>query len=189
MGGGEHGVRGRLSSARAKFGWWQGVYVVVNGAASLPFPFATMCMRYPATARPWRRGRPKRGGESRRKRERTKDPALPRGWRAHVLGCTLARGRRTRMVTRANASAKHCAASRSRAARRGVRRRERKARPESECASTKAAAPANEFVPAWHEGRHHQRRRGATARSTSARRPVHPQGQGSGRPHLGGHGP
>jgi hypothetical protein len=31
----------------------------------------------------------------------------------------------------------------------------------SERASTKAATPANEFVPAWHEGRHHQRRRGA----------------------------
>jgi hypothetical protein len=78
----------------------------------------------------------------------------------------LARGRRTRVVTHANAnaSAKHSAASRSRAPQRGVRRREGKARPESERASTKVAAPANEFDPAWHEGWHHQRRRGGAER-------------------------
>jgi hypothetical protein len=32
MGGGEHGIRGRPSSACAKCGWWQGVPVVVKGA-------------------------------------------------------------------------------------------------------------------------------------------------------------
>jgi hypothetical protein len=31
MGGGEQGVRGRPSSARAKCGWWQGVPVAVKG--------------------------------------------------------------------------------------------------------------------------------------------------------------
>jgi hypothetical protein len=98
--------------------------------------------------------------------KRTKGPALPLGWRARVLGCILARGRRTHVVTRANAnaSAKYSEASRSRAARHGVRWREGKARPESERALTKAAAPTNEFDPAWHEGRHHQRRRGGAER-------------------------
>jgi hypothetical protein len=36
MGGGKHGVRGRLTSERVRFGRWQGVYVAVKGAASLP---------------------------------------------------------------------------------------------------------------------------------------------------------
>jgi hypothetical protein len=35
----------------------------------------------------------------------TKDPASPSGGRARVLGCTLARERRARVVTRANANA------------------------------------------------------------------------------------
>jgi hypothetical protein len=77
MGGGEHGVRGRLSSVCAMFGWWQGVYVAVKGAAYLPSPFATVCTRYPATAKPWRRGCPKRGGESRCKRKGPKVQPCP----------------------------------------------------------------------------------------------------------------
>jgi hypothetical protein len=68
-------------------------------------PFATVCARYPATARLWRRGRPKHGGESRRKRKGPKVQPCPRGRRARVLGCTLARGCRDRVATRANANA------------------------------------------------------------------------------------
>jgi hypothetical protein len=105
MGGGELGVRGRLLSARAKVGWWQGVCVEVKGATSLPPPFATACTRFPATARPWRRGCPKRGGESRRKGKGTKVQSCPRGRRVRVLGCTMAQGSRVRVATRANANA------------------------------------------------------------------------------------
>jgi hypothetical protein len=52
----------------------------------------------------------------------------------------------------------HGAASRSQAARHGIQRRQGSIKPASECASMKAAAPARNLIPAWHEGRHHQRR-------------------------------
>jgi hypothetical protein len=71
---------------------------VTKGAAFPP-------LGYPTTARPWRRGRPIRGGEARRKKKGTQGPALLPGWRARVLGCTLARGHRARVVTRTNVNA------------------------------------------------------------------------------------
>jgi hypothetical protein len=75
MGGDEHGVRGRHTCVRARSGWWQGVYVAVKGAA---FPsFATACVTYPATTRPWRRG----SSDTRRRvpaqEKGTKGPVLP----------------------------------------------------------------------------------------------------------------
>jgi hypothetical protein len=52
-----------------------------------------------------RAARPILGGESRHKRKGPKVQPCPPGWRARVLGCTMAREHRARMVTRANASA------------------------------------------------------------------------------------
>jgi hypothetical protein len=57
---------------------------------------------YMATARPWRRGHPRRGGVKRRRRARTKGPALSPDWHARERGCTLAQGRWTRAASRAN---------------------------------------------------------------------------------------
>jgi hypothetical protein len=77
----------------------------------------------------------------------------------------------------------------TRAARLGVQQQQGEARPRERARVDEGSGTCKRVVPAWHEGRHHQRRRGATTRSTSARRPGHPHGEGSGRPHLGGHGP
>jgi hypothetical protein len=123
---------------------------------------AIACVTYPATARPWRRGHPKRGGEERRRRKRTKGPALSPDWRARVLGCTLVQGRRTRAASCANANE-----SANTTQRRDHERYDaayygykEEFKPASERASMKAAAPARNLIPAWHEGRHHQRRCG-----------------------------
>jgi hypothetical protein len=70
-----------------------------------PLSLETACVTYMATARPWRRGHPRRGGEEQRKRERTKGPALSPDWRARAWGCTLMQGRWTRAASRANANA------------------------------------------------------------------------------------
>jgi hypothetical protein len=73
----------------------------------------------------------------------------------------------------------------------GGQRRHGKARPRERRALTKAAAPAT-YCPSLARrptSPAAARWRGATARSTSARRPGHPHGEGSGCPHLGGHGP
>jgi hypothetical protein len=75
----------------------------------------------------------------------TKGPASPPGWRARVLGCTLARERRARVVTRANANASaNSTARRHERKRHGAERREEQAKLECERALTKAAAPAND---------------------------------------------
>jgi hypothetical protein len=72
--------------------------------------------------------------------------------------------------------------------RKGKRRRERA------LAATAAVAPAETRFPAWHDGRHHQRRRrGGEVGTACARGPrlegrVNHRGRG-GLPHLGGHGP
>jgi hypothetical protein len=65
----------------------------------------TVCAKHLTTARPWWRGQQERGGEARRKKKGTKGPASPPGWRARVLGCTLARERRARADARVNANA------------------------------------------------------------------------------------
>jgi hypothetical protein len=82
MGGGEHGACGRLASVRAGFGRWQGVFVGAKETVSLPF--ATACVTYPATARPRRCGRPKRGGES---HAREKGPRSSLGPGVDVRAC------------------------------------------------------------------------------------------------------
>jgi hypothetical protein len=58
-------------------------------------PLVTVCTSYPATARPWRRGRPKRGGESRRKR---KGPKVPT--RTAQRGVAIASGTTRRTTVR-----------------------------------------------------------------------------------------
>jgi hypothetical protein len=64
MGGGELAARGRFTSVRAGFRRWQGAFVVAKDTVPPPFSSATVCTRHPATARPRRCGRPKRGCES-----------------------------------------------------------------------------------------------------------------------------
>jgi hypothetical protein len=195
MGGGEHGARGRLTSARAWFGRWQGVFAVAKETVPLPFSTATVCTRHPATARPQRRDRPKRGGESYVREKGTKVQSCPQGRHVCVLGCTMARWRRVRVATRANANASANGTTRRRGRERhGTANNGDKERlgQESERASTMAATPASEFVPAWHEGRHHQRRRGGAERlRVPPRREV--RGIHMGREAvvlaLGGHGP
>jgi hypothetical protein len=66
---------------------------------------ATARVTYMATARPRRRGHPRRGGVKRRRRARTKGPALSPDWRARARGCTLAQGSWTRAASRANSIA------------------------------------------------------------------------------------
>jgi hypothetical protein len=99
----------------------------------------------------------------------------PRDRHARVLGCTVMRG-----VGLAKRRVRAQARTRTRPARRGVvdskgiarrARRHRKARLRKRRALTKAAAPARSCIPAWHEGRHHQRRRGGAVHSTPARWP------------------
>jgi hypothetical protein len=104
MGGGEHGVCGRHTCVLVRFGRWQGVYQVTKGVAfplppcdhvrGVPDHGETVAARSIDTRR---RGPAQEKG--------TKGPASPPGWRARVLGCTLARERRARVVTRANANA------------------------------------------------------------------------------------
>jgi hypothetical protein len=78
MGGGDHGVRGRLSSVRAGFSRWQGVFVAAKETVPLPFSTVTVCTRHPATARPRRCGCPKRGGESYVREKGSKVQPCPR---------------------------------------------------------------------------------------------------------------
>jgi hypothetical protein len=103
MGGGERGVRGRLTSVRAWFGRWQGVSVAAKESLSLPL--ATACVACPATARPGRRGHPRRRRRGTAQVNRIKGPALSPDGRARVLGCTWVQGRRTRAASCANANA------------------------------------------------------------------------------------
>jgi hypothetical protein len=134
------------------------VSVSVAAKESVSLPLATACVACPATARPGRRGHPKMRRRGMAQVKRIKGPALSPDGRARVLGCTLAQGRRTRAASCANANA-------ITARRRGHEWHDAAAiKPASERASMKAAAPARNLIPAWHEGRHHQRRRGGAER-------------------------
>jgi hypothetical protein len=147
-------------------------------------------------SRPRRHGHPVRGGGAASTvcsvitaghEKGPKARPCPHSCGARVLGCTLASA-----VARTGA----CAGTHTSRTRRGAPTRRggdgQSQRPTARgkrtrraaCVSTRAAAPAENSIPAWLEGRHHQRRHGA-----SARRPGHPHGEGSGCPHLGGHGP
>jgi hypothetical protein len=125
---------------------------------------ATACLTYMATARPWRRGHPRRGGRKRRRRERTKGPAMSPDWRARARGCTLAQGRRTRAASRVNENAS------GNTTRRRVHGRY-SAVCDGDMEELRQRASARRcrqrhlqeiLIPAWHEGRHHQRRRRAS---------------------------
>jgi hypothetical protein len=139
----------------------------------LPYPLR--CTRFSATARPRRRDSVKHGGGVLREREGPRlNLASPKSTRVRagvhgIAGVELVK-RRVRAQAR----------TRTRPARRGVvdsigiarrTRRHRKARLRKQRTLTKAAAPARSCIPAWHEGRHHQRRRGGAVRSTPARWP------------------
>jgi hypothetical protein len=80
------------------------------------------------------------------------------------------------------------AAPRMRVATHGGQRRHGKARPRERRALTKVAAPATYCASLARRPASPAAARGNGA-FTSARRPGHPHGEGSGCPHLGGHGP
>jgi hypothetical protein len=62
MGGGEHGSRGRFAQEREGSRRWQGAFRVTKDMVSSFLPYPLRCTRFPATARPRRRGSIKRGG-------------------------------------------------------------------------------------------------------------------------------
>jgi hypothetical protein len=109
------------------------------------------------------------------------------GVHACVLRGVHRRAREGMFAPRTRRGARHGAAATDGT---GTERKWKKGTRRAARALTTAAAPAR-FVPAWHEGRLHQRWRGGAGmvRSTSARWPGHPRGTGSECPHLGGHGP
>jgi hypothetical protein len=111
MGGGEHGVCGRHTCVRARFGRWQGVYQVTKGVA-FP-PLATACAEFPTMARPWQRGRSIHGGEAQRKRKGPKVQPRPR---VGVRACWGARWRESVGLAWSHARTR----TRARTARRGV---------------------------------------------------------------------
>jgi hypothetical protein len=130
------------------------------------------------------------GGEDRHKRAGSKARPCPRLGLRVCWGAPGRKGVAARTVPCASANA-------ATAWRRGHERTTRHTTATrtnelaSERASMKAAAPARKHPslarrPASPAA---ARRRGATTRSTSARRPGHPHGAGSDCPHLGGHGP
>jgi hypothetical protein len=76
MGGGEHGARGRFAQAREGSRRVAGCVQGDQGRGALLPPLPATVHGFPATARPWRRGHPRRGGVRRRRRARIKGPAL-----------------------------------------------------------------------------------------------------------------
>jgi hypothetical protein len=100
----------------------------------------------------------------------------------------MASGSRGHARERERERERHDAASRTRAARHGEQRRQREARSRERARvddgsdTCKRVCPSLARRPASPAT---ARRRGATARSTSARSPGHPHGQGSSRPRLG----
>jgi hypothetical protein len=160
MGGGEHGAHGRLAQAREGSRRWQGAFRATKDMVPFFLPYPLRCTRFSATARPRRCGPVKHGGGILREREGPRLNLAPRDRHAHVLGCTVTWGVRL---------AKRCVRARMRPDRHGVAdskgngrrtRRHGKARPRKWLVLMKAATPARSCIPAWHEGRHHQRRRG-----------------------------
>jgi hypothetical protein len=123
MGGGGPGdrsaqVRGREAAAVAR-------RALGDQEGGAPSP-ATACTMHPTTARPWRRGHPKPGGEARREKKGPRSSLTP------GLACARAgvhAGARA-SCPRGHARESECAGagSRTRAARRGVRRREGQAK-------------------------------------------------------------
>jgi hypothetical protein len=98
MGGGGQGDRGRCKCA------WEKLRTVTRRAlgdqeSGAPFPVST-CAKHPTTARPWQRGRPKRGGEARRKKKGQQ--VQPRLW-VGVHACWGARWRESVVPTRTRA--------------------------------------------------------------------------------------
>jgi hypothetical protein len=154
----------------------------------LPYPL--QCTRFSATARPRRRGSVKHGGGVLREKEGPRlNLASPKSTRARAGVHGIAGVGFSKRRVRAQAR------TRTRPARRGVvdsigiarrTRRHRKARLRKRRALTNAAAPARSCIPAWHEGRHHQRRRGAFHSGSMAGQP---QEGSSVRPHLCGYWP
>jgi hypothetical protein len=149
MGGGEHSARGRLTSVRAGFSRWQGVFMAAKEMVPLPFSIAIVCTRHPATARPRRCGCPKRGGESYAREEGPRSSLAPG---VDVRACWGARWRKgvefawwcARTRTRAHGTARCRGRERHDSAFNG----DKEWLGQSERASRKAAAPANEFFPA-----------------------------------------
>jgi hypothetical protein len=106
-------------------------------------------------------------------------PRLP-GWRARVLGCMLARGRRAYADARVNANAP---ARERKRGQYGVHTTVKRARLGKRRARVdEGGGTCKRFNPAWLDGRHHQwRRHGGTVRATrspSARRSGRPQRAG-----------
>jgi hypothetical protein len=189
MGSGKHGVRGRLTSVRA--GVVRSGKGVRGGQRFGVPPLGDRVRGLPghgkagATRAPWKAAA--RTDASKQGRRR----GLVPGWACACAGVHLgARASRpARSRARARTRPRHGVAVTS--ARHGIQRRHGTNELASERASMKAAAPARKYPslarrPASPAA---ARRRRATARSTSARRPGHPHGEGSGCPHLGGHGP
>jgi hypothetical protein len=140
-------------------------------------------------------GRPKHGGESYARGKGGQGPTLLPELtcaRAGVHDGAGASGPRGYARESERERERLGAASRTRVARHGDQQQQGETRPEKASARRRrqrhlqtscpslARRPASPTAARWHR---------ATARSTSARRPKHPHEQGSGRPHLGGHGP
>jgi hypothetical protein len=189
MGGGEHGVRGRLTSVRA--GVVRSRKGVRGGRGFGGPPLGDRVRGLPghgkagATRAPW-----KAASRTDINERGSKARFCPR---LGVRVCWGAPGRkgvaaRTVPCASANAStAWRCGHERTTRHTTATRTNELA----SERTSMKAAVPARKHTslarrPASPAA---ARWRGATTRSTSARRPGHPHGAGSDCPHLGGHGP
>jgi hypothetical protein len=85
--------------------WFGQVRASVAAKESVPLPLETACAACPATARPGRRGHPRRRRRGKAQANRIEGAALSPDGRARVLGCTWAQGRRTRVVPCASANA------------------------------------------------------------------------------------
>jgi hypothetical protein len=174
-------------------GGWQGAFRATKDRVSSFLPYPLRCTRFSATARPRRRGPVKHGGVVLRERKRLRlNLASPRSTRARAgvhgnadVGLVK---QRVRAQVRTRTRPARCGVVDSIGITRRTRRH-REARLRKRRALTKAAAPARSCIAAWHEGRHHQRRRGGAVRSTPARWPWYPQEGSSGCPHLCGSWP
>jgi hypothetical protein len=122
--------------------------VLGDQGSGAPSP-ATACVKYPTTARPWRLGQPIRGGEAVRLKKKglMVQPRLRVGVRT-CWGARWPRALRPRGHARERERERTGAGSRTRAARRGARRREGQAK-------SQRRARVDEGSGTWHDGRHH----------------------------------
>jgi hypothetical protein len=188
MGGGEHGVRGRITSVRA--GVVRSRKGICGGRVGGP-PLSDRVRGLPGhgkagvTRAPWKAA--------------SREDVNERGSKARfcarlgVRGSWGAPGRKGVAARTVPCASANTATAWRRSHERTTRHTTATRTNElaSERSAMKAAAPARKHPslarrPASPAA---AQRRGATTRSTSARRPGHPHGAGSDCPHLGGHGP